>query len=100
MIRIVGYLDTRTESQRGKGELRWFTIWESPPNLSSSRALRQAASRMTTWEKRLERGSFEGVQRVALEAIGTPTDSAPTPTGFDALFTVRVLEVFAGHQLP
>ena len=69
MIRIVGYL-VPDASMPNERRPRWFTIWEAPPNLSSSAALKRAAARMVTWEQRLKVGSFNGVSRVALEAVG------------------------------
>lgn len=85
MIRIVGYLVPDASMPHAK-QSAWFTIWEAPPHLSASRALKQAAARMSTWETRLKSGSYNGTTRVALEAYSV---ELPTPS-------VRVLEVEAG----
>jgi len=67
MIRIVGYLVPDASMPHAKASA-WFVIWEAPPHLSASRALKQAASRMATWEQRLKVGSYNGTTRVALQA--------------------------------
>ncbi|HXK19947.1 MAG TPA: hypothetical protein VNG33_19185 [Polyangiaceae bacterium] len=96
MIRIVGYLipDASMPTER---LARWFTIWESPPNLSSSAALKRAAQRMATWEQRLKLGSYNGVKRVALEACG-PCSFLPGPgevSQGDTITSVLVLIIEA-----
>ena len=88
MIRIVGYLVPDASMPHAK-QSAWFSIWEAPPNLPASRALKQAAARMLTWEQRLKVGSYNGTTRVALETCGdTEVDGAN--------YRVRVLEVEAG----
>jgi len=91
MIRIVGYL-VPDASMPAERRSRWFTIWESPPNLSSSAALKRAAARMATWEQRLKLGSYNGVARVALEAGGVDVIEGSTV----GHCCVRVLE----HHAP
>lgn len=66
MIRIVGYVVPDASMTQAESS-RWFTIWEQPPQLSASSALKQASGRMATWEKRLKVGSYNGVTRVAVE---------------------------------
>lgn len=90
MIRIVGYLVPDASMPHAK-QSAWFTIWEAPPNLPASRALKQAAARMLTWEQRLKVGSYNGTTRVAIEVV------APIPLSIETdEFKIRVLEVEAG----
>jgi hypothetical protein len=91
MIRIVGYVVpdasmTQTETSR------WFVIWEAPPQLSASRALKQAASRLQTWEQRLKIGSYNGVTRIALQAFTALAQDNPEEPGY----TINALTVAAG----
>lgn len=96
MIRIVGYLVSDASMTNAEKRAGWFVDWIAPPNLSSSSALKRAATRMATWEQRLSKGSYNGVTRVALEAIGEKSEDSNEPLG-EA--TVRVLEVSAPQPL-
>jgi hypothetical protein len=92
MIRIVCYLVPDAGMQHAQSS-RWFVDWLSPPNLSSSAALKRAATRMATWEQRLARGSYNGVTRVALEAVGSIVDKDAAEHGSEEV--IRVLEIAA-----
>ncbi len=89
MIRLVGYLIPDASMPQAKHSA-WFIIWESPPHLPSSRALKQASARFLTWERRLATGSYNGVTRVALEVSGDACFNER-----DTIATIRVLEVTA-----
>lgn len=89
MIRIVGYLVPDASMTNAEKRAGWFVDWIAPPNLSSSSALKRAATRMATWEQRLSKGSYNGVTRVALEAVG-PNEALEKEEPI-----IRVLEVSA-----
>jgi hypothetical protein len=91
MIRIVGYVVPDTSMTQAETS-RWFTIWEQPPHLSASAALKQASGRLATWEKRLKVASYNGVTRVALQAYTALAEDNPEEPGY----TINALSIAAG----
>lgn len=98
MIRIVGYLVSDASMTNAGKRAGWFVDWIAPPNLSSSSALKRAATRMATWEKRLASTSYNGVNHVALEVIGDNIQHDINEG--DTQGTIRVLDVYAPLARP